>query len=644
MKKGTSKTKRIKAVAIGSSFVEPKFVGEANTSLLRRNRSATIEPTDKYIHLEGGVNPFFNNSGHSLVDAQRTIQLCQMSYWNVAIVRNTIEIMTELCDSRVSLVGGNSTSRKFIGAWLKNIRLESLKEQFFREYHRSGNIFLFRFDGQLDPNEGGTLTEMYGQEMADIVAGKVNQIPLRYVFLNPARIRTNNTVIFQNSQYFQMLTPIEMEKLRYPKTKEDQDLFNSLDADTKQKIKNNMIPYVPLDQKHLYPIFAKKMDYEPFAVPFVFPILEQINAHIELQRIDQALARTVDRAILLITNGAKKDEGGISPQTLAALQNLLRSESVTRTLVADYTTKGEWLIPDLSKVLGSAKYEELNRQINIGLNALFFDDNAKFATASVKTKIFIERLGAPRRRFLLFLQDEINRVCDIMNFKTYPQAVLEDIQLKDEAEFIRLFTRMTELGILTPQQFFTAVDTGKLPDISQPEYMQEIQKYTDQRDDGLFLPLVGASMQDPTGQAALGLPGAPKPTKPSGPTKSAGRPKGAKAPQTKKKISPIGASFSMLALRDNTIAATDLIEGIEAKTKKKHKIKELNDNQKHICQLMSQAIMLNETKENWNKSISSYLKSFKSPIESVLNDVEAIANEHSISSFEASLLYLSKIS
>lgn len=644
MKKNINKIKKIKAISASSPkepiFIEPKFVGTANdSSSYRRNRASTIEPTDKYIHLEGGINPFYSNQ--SLIDIQRTIQLCQQAYWNVAIVRNTIEIMVELCDSRMYLEGGNAASRKFIGSWLKRINLESLKEQFFREYHRSGNIFLFRFDAGFNANDSQTLTEIYGDEILAAASAKLEKLPIRYVFLNPARIRTNNTVIFQNSQYFQMLTPIEMEKLRYPKTQEDKDLFQALDPETKKKILNNIIPYIPLDQEKLYPIFAKKQDYEPFAVPFVFPILEQVNAHIEMQRIDQALTRTLDRAVLLITNGAKKDEGGISEKTLAALQALLRSESVTRTLVADYTTKGEWLIPDLSKVLGAAKYEELNRQINIGLNALFFNDNEKFANTSVKTKIFIERLGAPRRKFLQFLQEEVNRVCDIMNFKTYPQLCLEDIQLKDEAEFIRLFTRMAELGFLTPAQFFTAVDSGKLPDVSTPDYINEIEEYKDQRDDGLFLPLVGASMQDPTGQVALGLPGAKKP---AGPSKVAGRPQGSKSPQTKtKKVKPIGASFSMTELRANTIASGSLIEDLEAKALKKHKLNELNDNQKHICELLAQAIMLNEPRDKWKKSTASYLKSMKSPSEEKVNEVEIIASKHEVSSFQGTLLYLSQI-
>ena len=42
-----------------------------------------------------------------------------------------------------------------------------------------------------------------------------------------------------------------------------------------------------LDPKYLLYSFYKKQDYEPFAVPFAYPVLEDINAKIELKRIDQ---------------------------------------------------------------------------------------------------------------------------------------------------------------------------------------------------------------------------------------------------------------------------------------------------------------------------------------------------------------------
>ena len=314
----------------------------------------------------------------------------------------------------------------------------------------------------------------------------------------------------------------------------------------------------------------------------------------------------------------------------------MSNQSVTRTLVSDYTTKAEWLIPDLSKVLGDFKYAELNRQINIGLNSLFFNDNEKFANASIKAKIFIQRLEAPRNKFLEFLNNEINRVCDIMGFRDYPEAYFEDIALRDEADFIRLYTRMAELGILTPEQLFNTVNTGALPNTENydDEYIKAHQDYQKQREDGLFLPLVGASQQDQNGMPlpTAGGGGGP-PGRPSGTTgiKQAGQ----------RKSSPVKKT-SLSALQDTIIKAHNLLESVIESTKAKHSLAELDKNQSAVCQRITEAIMLNEPENKWKKSVAKYLQNLKPVNKETLDKVIAIATEDDIDTFDSAILYIAR--
>ena len=92
---------------------------------------------------------------------------------------------------------------------------------------------------------------------------------------------------------------------------------------------------IELDPKKLSYSFYKKQDYEPFAIPFGFPVLEDINAKLELKKMDQAITRTVENVILLITMGTEPDKGGINAHNLSAMQTLFRNESVGRVLVSD---------------------------------------------------------------------------------------------------------------------------------------------------------------------------------------------------------------------------------------------------------------------------------------------------------------------
>jgi len=74
--------------------------------------------------------------------------------------------------------------------------------------------------------------------------------------------------------------------------------------------------------------------------------------------MDMTLSRTIEHVILLITTGEKVDQygGGINRPNLVNLQNIFRNQTLGRVLVADYTTKGQWLIPDIGQILGPEKY------------------------------------------------------------------------------------------------------------------------------------------------------------------------------------------------------------------------------------------------------------------------------------------------
>ena len=59
-------------------------------------------------------------------------------------------MMSEFANSELYLEGGNSNSREFFKKLFDRIQIWDLKDQYFREYYRSGNIFLYRIDGKFN--------------------------------------------------------------------------------------------------------------------------------------------------------------------------------------------------------------------------------------------------------------------------------------------------------------------------------------------------------------------------------------------------------------------------------------------------------------------------------------------------------------
>ena len=348
----------------------------------RRNFAHKSDKKYRFSHISGGMLPY--NYGSDGVNVREAIELCQKAYANVAVFRNAIDVMSEFANSKIYLEGGTQKSRDFIYKWFDKINLWNLKDQYFREYYRSGNIFLYRVDGKFEKSDFDKLSKIYGSSSLSLKPGN---LPIKYILLNPYDIVATKGSSFETGLYEKILSEYDIERLRNPKTDYDTQVFEALSEDIKEKIRtgkyNSDGIRIKLEPGNLAYSFYKKQDYEPFAVPFGFPVLDDINFKLELKQIDQAICRTIENVILLITMGAEPDKGGINPRNMEAMQTLFKNESVGRVLVSDYTTKAQFVIPDIGKVVGPSKYEVINNDIKEGLQNVIVGDE-RYSNSQVK--------------------------------------------------------------------------------------------------------------------------------------------------------------------------------------------------------------------------------------------------------------------
>jgi hypothetical protein len=622
---------KIQPIQVSHSSYEPKLMGEPfykevssasvrstqsdSPTKTRIPRNGTDVNIGRYSLLSQGILPYeYTKDG---VDIRDSIMLCQKAYANVAIVRNTIDIATEFANTDVYLEGGTERSREFFQKWFEKIKLWKLKDQYFREYYRSGNIFLYRIDGKFNTEDFKLLSGMSENGI------KNNKVPLRYILINPYDIVAKISSSFAEAVYEKILSEYELERLKNPKDDADVELLNGFDPEIQKQIKNKEYfrdgLKMKLDPKYLLYSFYKKQDYEPFAVPFAYPVLEDINAKIELKRIDQAIARTVENVILLITMGAEPDKGGINPANMTAMQNLFMNESVGRVLVSDHTTKAEFVIPDLKKVVGKEKYEVLNEDIKEGLMNVMLGDE-KYNGQSAKISFFMERLKEARNAFLNdILQPEIIRISKDLGFRAYPTARFTEIDMKDETQYMRTVSRLMEIGIITPEQGIESINNGKLP---HPTDLAPAQKkFVSDREKGYYNPLIGGV---PMIQDSASTPTAAP--KQSGP----GRPIGAKA--SRKDIQA-------------TIYETDaLIKAAENFAIKKFGVASLNSDQQSNIVNLCKKIITASPREDWVVSIQKCMANLDEieklqPMQSVLDT----ADEFLLDEYSAAILYHSTV-
>tara|TARA_R110000824_G_scaffold17971_3_gene71929 strand:+ start:7660 stop:9633 length:1974 start_codon:yes stop_codon:yes gene_type:complete len=585
----------------------------------RTNRAAFRNLKDRFSSIRVGMLPYeYAADGVSCRDA---IELCQKAYANVAVFRNAIDIMSEFTNTDIYLAGGTKKSREFFYEWFKKINLINLKDQYFREYYRSGNIFLYRIDGKFKTQDYARLINQVGA-----INTTTNKVPLKYILLNPYDVIARRATSFNYTGVYQkVLSDYEIARLASPQTEEDLAIFQGLDPDTQTQIREGSYSregvYMDLDPQRLSYSFYKKQDYEPFAIPFGFPVLEDINAKLELKKMDQSITRTVENVILLITMGADPDKGGVNPNNMAAMQNLFKNESVGRVLVSDYTTKAEFIIPELNLVLGPEKYQILNDDIKQGLQNIVVGEE-KFNSTQVKAQIFIDRLQESRYGFLNdFLNREIKRIAKDLGFRSWPEARMKDIDMRDEVQLMRASTRLMELGIITPKQGMEMFHNGRFP---EPDELNEAQKdFLKERKEGYYNPIVGG--------VPVIVP--PAPTM-KGPPKERGRPEGTTG------IPLSDAKYSRANIQQTIYDIDSLIHEAKAQLVKKLKVKELTDDQSSMASSLCESIVCSQSKEYWGETLESCVNDFNE-IENLetLKEVLDISAAHTLETYPSAILH-----
>lgn len=632
LKKTKSKLQEAKASEVKTSakpFCEPLLVSYASdddypVTRSRRNVAGITERSYKYKNIEDGLTPFRydkNYNGDNTYSLYETIILCQKAYWNYGPLRNIIELMVDFSSTDLYLKGSTAKIRKFYKAWFNKVNLQKLVSQFFREYYRSGNVFLHPFKSKLKQSDLRDLVKFYGGNISSASA----IVPVRYIILNPADIQVmGNLSVGNNHVYYKRLSDYELESLRNPRTDQDRQVFESLPPDIQKQVKTANVSSVlmPLPMKEITYIGYCSMPYEPFSLPLIHPVLEDINYKLELKKIDMALSRSVQQAMLLINLGNQED--GVNPDNMLAMQKLLESPTISRSIVADFDTKAQFISPDIGELLNAEKYTVVERDINTALNNILVGDE-KFANQKNKIDVFIARLEQGRKVFLNeFLIPEMTKLAEEMGFDKVPDVYFDSITLTDDTIKQKNFTRLVELGILTPEMGIEAIETGRLPNAE--ELLEAQREYKKLREDNLFVPLVGGSRSE-----------------------EAGRPSGTKGiPQSTKKVGQIGSGsvedpkFDMQLIASNMQISSKLDNIIRKKLKSKFKLKELNEDQEALIPEIKNLVLANEEPKNWAEKCADYCDKPLDTNKERVMEVQDLAIKHQVNTHMASILFASK--
>ena len=104
----------------------------SGNTAIRRDIAGSITRTDRYKNIEDGLVPFRYSSTiyggkRAMIDVRDAVILCQKCYYNFAIFRNIIDLMTEFSIGELYFKGGSEKSRDFFKALFNKIYLVNPK-------------------------------------------------------------------------------------------------------------------------------------------------------------------------------------------------------------------------------------------------------------------------------------------------------------------------------------------------------------------------------------------------------------------------------------------------------------------------------------------------------------------------------------
>jgi hypothetical protein len=205
--------------------------------------------------------------------------------------------------------------------------------------------------------------------------------------------------------------------------------------------------------------------------------------------------------------------------------------------------------------------------------------------------------------------------------------------LQDDVQITRVYTRLAELGLLTPEQLFEAMKNGVLPETSEIKPTQ--QEYLKDRQAGLFNPLVGGVpvIAGPeTNNDGTSTPNGPNPN-----AFDNGRPQTSTA-----------KTFSVEEITKGFKDFNSLAKETDEQFKEKLNVKRLNVHQKQLSFNLACSVAQVSPKNEWKETIARYIEDPKLILSTdkysneIYKNITDLSDEFKISLEAATILYCSK--
>ncbi len=444
-----------------SAFQQYAEAGEAYDGISHANHRTFLD-----LEPNRSVKPSFTSNDYYAFRPQeatpkqskRIIKMSMDAYNKVGIIRNIIDLMGDFGAQGINVVHENKSAEKFIRQWWKKINGKERSERFLNNLYRTGNVFIYKSYASITPEIKKYIKSLAAKEqdvVLQIPTIQKSLVPWRYNFFNPLSVEMKDADVnlFLGQTNYQVSTHTFFDN--YKDEVIPADVMDTLPPDVQNAYRQKKRK-IALDPDRLTVAFYKKDDWQQWAHPMVYAILDDIIMLEKMKLADLAALDGAISNIRLWTLGDLDHKILPTKEGVTKLRNILASNTGGGTMELVYG-------PELSftesnsqvyKFLGSEKYQAVLNSIYAGLGVPptltgMAGNGGGFTNNFISLKTMVERLQYGRDLLTKFWEGELEYVRKAMGFSKPFHIVYDQMSLSDEASEKNLLIQLADRDIIS---------------------------------------------------------------------------------------------------------------------------------------------------------------------------------------------------
>jgi len=415
-----------------------------------------IEP-NRSVRPSFGYNDYYAFRPEEQVPTKqkKIIKMCMDAYDKVGIIRNIIDLMGDFGCQGINIVHENESVEKFFKQWFKKIDGKERSERFLNNLYRTGQAIVYKSYANITPDITKYIKSMANDITVELPEIERNQIPWRYNFFNPLNIdmKNGNINMFLGVRNYEIDSGAFLDNFKEGSI--PAHVIDTLPPNVKQAIKRGE-KKIELDKERLSISYYKKDDWQRWANPLVYAILDDIVMLEKMRLADMSALDGAISNIRLWTLGNLDHKILPNKTAINKLRNILASN------VGGGTMELVWG-PELSysesnsqvyKFLGSEKYTSVLNSIYAGLGVPptltgMAGQSGGFTNNFISLKTLVERLQYGRDQLTKFWEREIEIVRKAMGFRKPAHIVYDQMSLSDESSEKNLLIQLADRDIIS---------------------------------------------------------------------------------------------------------------------------------------------------------------------------------------------------